>query len=68
MTRSTGTVVKRPKNMVNLKPPPNCHESHVGIPRRPVARVAFENCSYPAPSAGRGAFLIAGDWSLLVTI
>lgn len=56
-----GTEVNKPKKMAVLQPPPIFHESQRGTPTiREISRIV-EKLSLPEASAGRGAFLIAGD-------
>jgi hypothetical protein len=55
-----GTVVKRPKKMVVFHPPPIFHAKYVGTPAIREIRTRLEKLSLPAPSAGRGAFLMEG--------
>lgn len=54
-------VVKSPRKMEVFKPPPSFHDRYVGTTTiRPIRR-ALEKEDAPGPSAGSGAFLIAGD-------
>jgi hypothetical protein len=55
-----GTEVKRPKKMDVFNPPPTFHEKYVGTMAIREKRTMLEKLSEPGPSAGRGAFLIAG--------
>lgn len=55
-----GTEVKIPKKRVVFNPPPTFHEKYVGTMARRENRSRLEKFSPPGPSAGRGAFLIAG--------
>lgn len=49
-----------PKKTEVLSPPPTFQEQYVGTPKRRPKRRRLEKVSFPGPSAGRGAFLIAG--------
>lgn len=53
-------VVKMAKKMNVQNPPPTLRASHAGTRKRRVKRAMLENCSLEGPSAGRGAFLMAG--------
>ncbi len=55
-----GTVVKMPKKMLVFNPPPIFQEKYVGTPAAREMRTRLEKLSLPAPSAGRGAFLMEG--------
>jgi hypothetical protein len=55
-----GILVNNPKKRVVLKPPPNFQERYQGTMARREKRAMLEKDSLPAPSAGRGAFLMAG--------
>jgi hypothetical protein len=55
-----GAVVKIPKKMLVFNPPPTFQERYVGTSVTREKRRMLEKLSLPAPSAGRGAFLIAG--------
>jgi len=55
-----GMVVKRAKKSVVLKPPPTFHDRYDGTPPRIAKSRRFEKVSLPAPSAGRGPFLMVG--------
>jgi hypothetical protein len=57
--------VKRPKKMLVFNPPPTFHEKYVGTSAMREKRRMLEKLSLPGPSAGRGAFLIAGYCSQL---
>jgi hypothetical protein len=61
-----GTVVKRPKKTEVLNPPPIFQERYVGVIVIREKRRRFEKVSLPGPSAGRGAFLIAGYCQTLI--
>jgi hypothetical protein len=56
-------VVNRPKKMLVFNPPPTFHEKYVGTIVTREMRRMLEKLSLPGPSAGRGAFLIAGNCS-----
>jgi len=56
----TGMVVKMAKKIDVQRPPPTLRASHTGTMNRRVNRAMLEKCSLEGPSAGRGAFLIAG--------
>lgn len=49
-----------PKKMVVFNPPPIFQEKYVGMKAMRENRTRLEKLSDPGPSAGRGAFLIAG--------
>jgi hypothetical protein len=53
-------VVKIPKKILVFNPPPIFHEKYVGTTVMRETRRMLEKLSLPGPSAGRGAFLIAG--------
>ena len=55
--------VKRPKKMEVFNPPPTFHEKYVGTKAIKEKRTRLEKLSDPGPSAGSGAFLIAGYWA-----
>ena len=55
-----GTLVKRPKKIEVFNPPPIFHEKYVGTMAIREKSMILEKLSEPGPSAGRGAFLIAG--------
>ena len=55
-----GTEVKRPKKIEVFNPPPIFHEKYTGTIAMREPRTRLEKLSLPGPSAGRGAFLIAG--------
>lgn len=54
--------------MLVLRPPPTFHDMYVGTPKTRQRRAMFEKWSFPEPSAGRGAFLIAGYYKQLVEL
>jgi hypothetical protein len=54
------TEVKRPKKIEVFNPPPIFHEKYIGTTAMREPRTRLEKLSFPGPSAGRGAFLIAG--------
>lgn len=56
-----GTEVNKAKNRAVLKPPPTFHESQRGAPPSRDTSSMVEKLSLPEASAGRGAFLMAGD-------
>lgn len=56
-----GTDVKRAKNIVVFKPPPNFHDEYAGTMNSSEYRAMLEKLSLPGPSAGSGEFLIAGN-------
>lgn len=58
---SVGSVVKRAKKRVVRSPPLSFHDIIVGIRITSSRSKEFEKLPPPGPSAGRGAFLIAGD-------
>jgi hypothetical protein len=55
-----GIEVKRAKKSVVKRPPPTFLAMYHGITVRMKKRRTFEKLSLPGPSAGRGAFLMAG--------
>ena len=55
-----GIDVKIPKKILVFNPPPIFHEKYHGISVTRERRRMLEKLSLPGPSAGRGAFLIAG--------
>jgi hypothetical protein len=55
-----GIEVKIPKKIEVFNPPPSFHEKYVGTNPRREKRTRLEKLSEPGPSAGRGAFLMAG--------
>jgi len=55
-----GTDVNRAKKIVVFSPPPTFHAPYAGTIMRRPKRAVLEKLVAPAPSAGRGAFLIAG--------
>jgi len=59
-------VVKRPKNIEVFIPPPTFQDMYVGTPKTRPARRRLEKLVLPAASAGRGAFLIAGYFTMSV--
>lgn len=58
----TGIVVQSAVNTVQRRPPPMSHETDHGTDISKAKRRGFDHDVFPAPSAGRGAFLIAGDY------
>lgn len=54
--------VKMAKKAVVFNPPPTFQELYAGTMKSRENRATLEKESLPGPSAGRGAFLIAGDW------
>lgn len=54
-------LVNRPRKMAVFKPPPTFQDIHSGTPPIREKRRRLEKLSLPAESAGRGAFLIAGN-------
>ena len=60
-----GSEVKRAKKMASFSPPPTFHESQRGTKSsRPISSQRGK-VSAPGPSAGRGAFLMAGYYPAL---
>lgn len=59
-----GMDVRMAKKMVVFKPPPTFHAPYAGTRNNSDKRTMFEKESLPGPSAGRGAFWIAGDYTL----
>lgn len=55
-----GMPTMKKKKIVVLRPPPTLRERYQGIRKRREKRAMLEKVSLPGPSAGRGAFLIAG--------
>jgi len=55
-----GMEVKRPKKSVVKRPPLTFLAMYHGITTRMEKRRTFEKLSLPGPSAGRGAFFMAG--------
>jgi len=55
-----GIDVKRPKKMLVFNPPPTFQDKYHGTSVMREMRRMLEKLSLPGPSAGRGAFLIAG--------
>jgi hypothetical protein len=56
----TGIVVNMAKNSHVYRPPPTFRAKKAGTIARRKKRKVLEKVSLPAPSAGSGAFLIAG--------
>src|ERR1700712_477074 len=56
-----GMLVNRPKKRAVFRPAPTFQDNHSGTPLIREKRRRLEKLSLPAESAGRGAFLIAGD-------
>lgn len=63
-TRRIGTVVKKASSRVVLKPPPIFHDRYAGTASRRADRRPLLKLSLPGPSAGSGAFLMAGYYGL----
>ena len=61
-----GILVKMAKNMVVKVPPPTFRARSHGIPMIRETRKRFEKLSFPAESAGKGAFLIAGYYTRVI--
>jgi len=59
-----GMEVKRAKKSVVKKPPPTFLAMYHGVIARREKRRTFEKLSLPGPSAGRGAFLMAGYYNM----
>lgn len=55
-----GMAVISRKKIVVFQPPPIFHERYAGTPPMREKRRRLEKLSPPGPSAGNGAFLIAG--------
>lgn len=55
-----GTLVKRAKNNQVQYPPPTLRARKAGTIARRENKRALEKLSEPAPSAGKGAFLMVG--------
>lgn len=56
--------MKRAKKIVVFRPPPIFQAVYAGTMNSSENRAMLEKLSEPGPSAGRGAFLIAGNYNL----